>query len=57
MINMNLRMVELVHEELVRYKREQKPHMSLNSLIIEAIQEYLKKKREGYLVTPQEVEG
>lgn len=35
----NIRIPESVHERLHQYKNERKPHMSLNSLIVEAVVE------------------
>jgi predicted membrane chloride channel (bestrophin family) len=39
MVNINVRIPGEVHRLLTKYKNEQKQHLSLNALIVEAIQE------------------
>jgi hypothetical protein len=36
-----------LHERLKRYKEEEKPHMSLKAIIIEAVETALKKQNPG----------
>lgn len=41
MQNVNVRFPDEVHKKLVDYKNREKPHMSLNALIVEAASEYV----------------
>jgi len=37
-VSVSIRIPELVHSNLTKYKEDRKPHMSLNSIIVDAIQ-------------------
>jgi len=45
-MNVNIRIPDEVHEELTKYKTNQKPHMSLNAIIVEAILERLEENKD-----------
>ncbi len=40
----SIRFPDGIHKSLRTYKQTEKPHMSLNSIVIEAVQEQLSKK-------------
>lgn len=37
MVTVNIRLPDSMHAKLKEYKQEQKPHMSLNALIVESV--------------------
>lgn len=37
MVTINVRIPDKIHEQLVSYKSDKKPHISLNAIIVEAL--------------------
>lgn len=45
-MNVNVRIPDEVHEKLKKFKEKKKPHLSINSIIVEAILESLNEPRQ-----------